>query len=81
LKEDEILIEACILAVFDVVESMASNRPHRPAPGIETVLDEIEGNKGILYDDAVADACLKLFREKGYQLFQDNGADSPEICF
>jgi HD-GYP domain-containing protein (c-di-GMP phosphodiesterase class II) len=81
LKGEQILMEARILAVSDVVESMASNRPHRPALGIKTALEEIEGNKGILYDAMVADACLKLFREKGYQLSQNIGADSPEICF
>jgi PAS domain S-box-containing protein/putative nucleotidyltransferase with HDIG domain len=68
LKGDDILIEARIMAVADVVEAMASHRPYRPALGIETALEEIEKNKGILYDNAVADACLKLFREKGYQL-------------
>lgn len=66
LKGDEILMEARILAVSDVVESMVSERPHRQALGIETALEEIEKNKGILYDPAVADACLRLFREKGY---------------
>jgi len=54
--------------VADVVESMASHRPYRPALGIEAALEEIEKNKGILYDNTVADACLRLFREKGYQL-------------
>ena len=68
LKGDEILMEARILAVADVVEAMASHRPYRPALGIEAALEEIEKNKGILYDNAVADACLRLFREKGYQL-------------
>ena len=68
LKGDEILMEARIMAVADVVEAMASHRPYRPTLGIEAALEEIEKNKGILYDDAVADACLKLFREKGYQL-------------
>ena len=68
LKGDEILMEARILAVADVVESMASHRPYRPALGIDVALEEIEKNKGIFYDDAVADACLKLFQEKGYQL-------------
>jgi PAS domain S-box-containing protein len=68
LKGDEILMEARILAVADVVESMASHRPYRPAIGIEAALEEIEKNKGILYDDAVADACLRLFREKGFRL-------------
>jgi PAS domain S-box-containing protein len=68
LKGDEILMESRILAVADVVEAMASHRPYRPTLGIEAALEEIEKNKGILYDDAVADACLRLFREKGYQL-------------
>jgi len=68
LKGDEILMEARIMAVADVVESMASHRPYRPAIGIEAALEEIEKNKGILYDDTVADACLRLFREKGFQL-------------
>jgi PAS domain S-box-containing protein/putative nucleotidyltransferase with HDIG domain len=68
LKGDEILMEARVMAVADVVEAMASHRPYRPALGIEAALDEIEKNKGILYDDAVAAACLRLFREKGYKL-------------
>ena len=67
LKGDEILIESRILAVADVVEAMASHRPYRAALGIEAALKEISKNKGILYNDAVADACLRLFREKGYQ--------------
>jgi putative two-component system response regulator len=81
LKGEEILMEARILAVSDVVESMASNRSYRPALGIETALEEIEGNKGILYDAVVADACLKLFRKKGYQLSQDIGANLLEPRF
>ena len=68
LKGDEILIDARIMAVADVVEAMASHRPYRPTLGIEAALEEIEKNKGILYDDVVADACLRLFREKGYKL-------------
>jgi PAS domain S-box-containing protein len=68
LKGDEILMESRILAVADVVEAMASHRPYRPTLGIKAALEEIEKNKGILYDDNVADACLRLFREKGYQL-------------
>jgi PAS domain S-box-containing protein len=68
LKGDEILMEARIMAVADVVEAMASHRPYRPSLGIDAALAEIEKNKGIFYDDAVADACLRLFREKGYQL-------------
>ena len=68
LKGGEILIEARILAVADVVESMASNRPYRPALGIDAALEEIVKNRGILYDEAVVDACLRLFREKHFLL-------------
>jgi HD-GYP domain-containing protein (c-di-GMP phosphodiesterase class II) len=68
LKGGEILMEARILAVADVLEAMASHRPYRAALGIEAALEEIEKNKGILYDNAVVDACLRLFREKGYKL-------------
>ncbi|MCX5826179.1 MAG: PAS domain S-box protein [Deltaproteobacteria bacterium] len=68
LKGDEILIEARILAVADVVEAMASHRPYRPALGIDAALKEIENNRGILYDTDAVDSCLKLFRENGYQL-------------
>jgi len=68
LKGEEILIESRILAVADVVESMASHRPYRPALGLDAALEEIENNKGTLYDADAVDACLRLFREKGYQL-------------
>ena len=68
LKGDEIIIEARIMAVSDVVEAMSSHRPYRASLGIEAALEEIEKNKGILYDKDVADACLRLFREKGYKL-------------
>ena len=66
LKGQQIILEARILAVADTVEAMASHRPYRPAIGIETVLQEIERHAGVLYDTSVANACLKLFREKGY---------------
>jgi PAS domain S-box-containing protein len=66
LKGDEILLEARILAVADVVESMATHRPYRPSLGIVPALEEIEKNGGRLYDPRVAETCLRLFREKGY---------------
>jgi PAS domain S-box-containing protein len=78
LKGDEILMEARILAVADVVEAMASHRPYRPGSGIEATLKEIEKNKGVLYDNVVADACLRLFREKGYQLTWDGETNTVE---
>ena len=68
LKGDNIILEARIMGVADVVEAMASHRPYRAALGIEIALEEIEKNKGILYDIDVADACLRLFRKKGYSL-------------
>ena len=67
LKGDEILLEAKILGVADVVEAMSSHRPYRPALGIDAALEEITQNKGILYDSKAADACLKLFKEKGFK--------------
>ena len=67
LKGDEILMEARIIAVADVVESMASHRPYRPGLGIDVALEEIENNKGTHYDADAVDACLRLFREKGFQ--------------
>ena len=63
----DIRIEARIMAVADVVEAMVSHRPYRPALGIEAALAEIETNSGTLYDSAIVDACLQLFREKGFQ--------------
>lgn len=68
LKEDEILFEAKILMVADVVEAMASHRPYRPSRGIDAALDEITKNRGVLYDPAVVDSCLKLFKEKDFKL-------------
>lgn len=67
LTGDDILIEARIIGVADVVEAMASHRPYRPALGIDLALDEIEKNRGILYDVKVVDACLKIFRENKYE--------------
>jgi len=67
LVGDEICMEARILAVADVVEAMANHRPYRPALGIDAALDEIEKRKGDAYDLAVADACITLFRDRGFQ--------------
>jgi len=67
LKGDEIILEARILAVADVVEAMASHRPYRAALGIDKALEEISKNKGILYDPEAVEACLKLFNEKNFK--------------
>ncbi|HEB73981.1 MAG TPA: HD domain-containing protein, partial [Candidatus Desulfofervidus auxilii] len=67
LKGDEILLEAKIIGVADVVEAMFSHRPYRPALGIDVAMEEITQNRGILYDPEVVDACLRLFKEKGFK--------------
>ena len=63
----DILLEARILTVADIVEAIGSHRPYRPSLGIEKALDEISLKKGILYDPVVVDACLRLF-ENGYKM-------------
>lgn len=68
LKKEDILIEARILAVCDVVEAMASHRPYRAGLGIDTALAEIRKNAGIFYDHEVAKACEELFTQDHYQL-------------
>ncbi|MEI7708181.1 MAG: PAS domain S-box protein [Chlorobium sp.] len=68
LKGEETLIEARILAVADVLESMASHRPYRASLGIEEAINEIESYRGKHFDPEVVDAVLRLFRKKGYQL-------------
>jgi len=67
LKGDDILLEAKIIAVADVIEAMSSHRPYRPALGINKALEEISINRGILYVPEVVDACIKLFKEKDFK--------------
>jgi PAS domain S-box-containing protein/putative nucleotidyltransferase with HDIG domain len=66
ISGSEIILEARILGVADVVEAMASHRPYRRALGIDQALEEISRNRGILYDPEVVDICKKLFIEKGF---------------
>jgi PAS domain S-box-containing protein/putative nucleotidyltransferase with HDIG domain len=66
IKGPDIILEARILGVADVVEAMASHRPYRVSLGIDQALEEISRNRGILYDPEVVDICLKLFHEKGF---------------
>jgi HD-GYP domain-containing protein (c-di-GMP phosphodiesterase class II) len=70
LVAKETLLESKILSVADVVEAIASHRPYRPSFGIDAALKELENNKGKLYDAGVVDACLRIFRQNGYQLKQ-----------
>jgi HD-GYP domain-containing protein (c-di-GMP phosphodiesterase class II) len=66
LKGDEILLESKILSVADVVEAMMSHRPYRAALGIERALKEIQNGRGTLYDAAVVDACVRIFRDRTF---------------
>ncbi|HPQ42862.1 MAG TPA: PAS domain S-box protein [Syntrophales bacterium] len=70
LLRDDILVESRVIAVADVVEAMATNRPYRPSLGIAKALEEIRQGRDTLYDPEVVDACLKLFEEKGFYLEQ-----------
>jgi putative nucleotidyltransferase with HDIG domain len=67
LAGKDILLEARIICVADVVETMASHRPYRPSIGMDKALEEITDNRGVLYDPDVVDACLRLFRDKNFQ--------------
>jgi PAS domain S-box-containing protein/putative nucleotidyltransferase with HDIG domain len=76
LKDGEILKEARILSVADIVEAMSSHRPYRPAQGIGKALEEIIQNKGVFYDSDVVDTCVKIFREKHFR-FDEHTALIP----
>lgn len=67
LKGEAIILEARILAVADAVEAIGSHRPYRPALGVDAALAEIEQQRGVKYDADVVDACLRVFREKGFR--------------
>lgn len=78
---EEIIIEARILAVADVVEAMISHRPYRPSLEPTKALDELRRNRGVLYDLQVVDVCYRLFREKGF-VFQQTGepiSEDPDV--
>ena len=63
----DILLEAKILRVADVIEAMSSDRPYRAAIGIDDALDEISRNKGLFYEPIVVDTCLELFTKKSFK--------------
>ncbi|MFB6259527.1 MAG: HD-GYP domain-containing protein, partial [Thiohalorhabdaceae bacterium] len=71
LTGDQMVPEARILAVADVMEAMCAHRPYRPALGEEKALAEIEKRRGTAFDPEAVDACLRLFREKGFRFDSD----------
>lgn len=66
LQGEEILLEARILSVADVVEAMSSHRPYRLALGVDKALAEVSQNRGVLFDAHVVDACSTLFSDRGF---------------
>ena len=68
LKGEEILLEARILAVADVVDGMSTHRPYRAALGLEAALQEIERMRGRWLDPQAVDACQRRFRDQGFRL-------------
>jgi len=73
IKGDEILLEARLICVADVVEAMASHRPYRAGLGIDAALEEIKSKRGICYDSDVVDACLRVF-DSGFSFSDSNEA-------
>lgn len=71
LKENQIILEAKILMVADVVEAMVSHRPYRPGCGIDATLQEISTGSGVLYDAAIAECCIRLLREGRFTFNND----------
>jgi putative nucleotidyltransferase with HDIG domain len=69
LKGEDILLEARIIGVADVLEAMSAHRPYRPALGIETAIDEITQNRLVLYDEEVVEACLSIYKLEGQKGF------------
>jgi len=68
LRDGEVILEARVLAVADMVEAMSTHRPYRPALGISMALEELVQSKGVLYDPRVVNACCNLFHERGFSL-------------
>lgn len=81
IKGDEILMEARIIAVADVVEAMVSERPYRPALTLEAALSEIEAGKGKLYDANAAEACSRLFRENRFDFDKAETGAPQEMAY
>lgn len=77
LKDGEILLEAKIIGVADVVEAMASHRPYRPAHGIAAAIQEIQEKRGILYDPEVVDACVRVLERSGDKIWEPQQPKAP----
>ena len=81
LKDGQILLEAKILAVADVVEAMLSHRPYRPGLGAEAALEEITRQRGVFYDPVVVDSCIALFKDKKFEFESGQFAQHGSVYF
>ena len=79
LSGEDIIMEARVMAVADVVEAVSSHRPYRPALGVNRALDEITRYSGILFDPEVVKARLRLITQKGYKFKQVDGLNISAI--
>lgn len=66
LLQDDIILEARIIAVADTVEAMLHNRPHRPAKNKMSAINELVKYKKIKYDEKVVDACLEIITKRDF---------------
>jgi hypothetical protein len=73
LQGEQIMLEARIIAIADVVEAMSLSRPYREALGLDAALSEIVAGRGSRYDAPVVDACVRLFREQAFVLPETDG--------
>ena len=79
LKGESILLEARIIGTADVIDAMASHRPYRPALGVDVAMEEIVNCKGKLYDSAVVDICVSIYKTRGKEAFiQEENSTSTE---
>jgi len=81
LKGEDILLEARIIGVADVVEAMVSDRPYRAALTLDEALGEIESGKGTLYDASAVEACVRLFRENGFEFERPETSERQEAAY
>jgi HD-GYP domain-containing protein (c-di-GMP phosphodiesterase class II) len=78
LSGDQILLEARIIGVADIVEALTSRRPHRSAQDKERPISELKKNKRSLYDPEVVDACLKIIAKKSFSFQTFNLGNSSK---
>lgn len=67
LRGEQIVLEARILAVADIVEAMTSHRPYRSAQSLEAALKQVREDAGTKLDANIVAACCRLFEQKRFR--------------